>query len=214
MPGRIFPIRKVRSGLPAHFSGYPGKYFLSCARWHLVFLYIASALCLSSLPCLLLLYHSHRVPGLYVFHVIPVTVPCYGQYTTNSHFICKHLFVSYFTTFHLRRPFQSAYPSVFSPKNAKDPGSCPPGSLFMGFYEILHYLCVLFFSISLLRDLLYAYKFKTSRTIDTNSVGRSSINIWYTGIYVMKSCRHILYEIKAIGTMSSIHRPSLLLKLS
>ena len=25
------------------------------------------------------------------------------------------------------------------PKNAKDPGSCPPGSLFMGFYEILHH---------------------------------------------------------------------------
>ena len=213
MPEKIFPIRKVRSGLPAHFSGYPGKYFLSCARWHLVFLYIASALCFSSLPCLLLLYHSHRVPGLYVFHGfrllsrVTVSIP-------QFHFICKHLFVSYFTTFHLRRPFQSAYPSVFSPKNAKDPGSCPPGSLFMGFYEILHYLCVLFFSISLLRDLLYAYKFKTSRTIDTNSVGRSSINIWYTGIYVMKSCRHILYEIKAIGTMSSIHRPSLLLKLS
>ena len=213
MPGRIFPIRKVRSGPPAHFLGYPGKYFLSCARWHLVFLYIASALCLSSLPCLLLLYHSHRVPGLYVFHGfrllsrVTVSIP-------QFHFICKHLFVSYFTTFHLRRPFQSAYPSVFSPKNAKAPGSCPPGSLFMGFYEILHYLCVLFFSISLLRDLLYAYKFKTSRTIDTNSVGRSSINIWYTGIYVMKSCRHILYDIKAIGTMSSIHRPSLLLKLS
>ena len=148
-----------------------------------------------------------RFPWIRLLSRVTVSIP-------QFHFICKHLFVSCFTTFHLRRPFQSAYPSVFSPKNAKDPGSCPPGSLFVGFYEILHYLCVLFFSISLLRDLLYAYKFKTSRTIDTNSVGRSSINIWYTGIYVMKSCRHILYEIKAIGTMSSIHRPSLLLKLS
>ena len=147
-----------------------------------------------------------RFPWIRLLSRVTVSIP-------QFHFICKHLFVSCFTTFHLRRPFQSAYPSVFSPTK-RDPGSCPPGALFVGFYEILHYLCVLFFSISLLRDLLYAYKFKTSRTIDTNSVGRSSINIWYTGIYVMKSCRHILYEIKAIGTMSSIHRPSLLLKLS
>ena len=157
MPEKIFPIRKVRSGLPAHFSGYPGKYFLSCARWHLVFLYIASALCFSSLPCLLLLYHSHRVPGLYVFHGfrllsrVTVSIP-------QFHFICKHLFVSYFTTFHLRRPFQSAYPSVFSPKNAKDPGSCPPGSLFMGFYEILHHkLLKLFVSIPTRKLLHYIH---------------------------------------------------------
>lgn len=158
MPGRIFPIRKVRSGPPAHFSGYPGKYFLSCARWHLVFLYIASALCLSSLPCLLLLYHSHRVPGLYVFHGfrllsrVTVSIP-------QFHFICKHLFVSYFTTFHLRRPFQSAYPSVFSPKTRKTPAAAPPGSLFMGFYEILHHkLLKLFVSIPTKKLLHYIHR--------------------------------------------------------
>lgn len=161
MPERIFPIRKVRSGPPAHFSGYPGKYFLSCARWHLVFLYIASALCLSSLPCLLLLYHSHRVPGLYVFQVfrilshVTVSIP-------QIRLICKRLFALCFATFHLhrlRRPFQSAYPSVFSPKNAKDPGSCPPGSLFMGFYEILHHkLLKLFVSIPTRKLLHYIHR--------------------------------------------------------
>lgn len=151
-----------------------------------------------------------RFPG------IPDIIPCYGQYTTNSpHMQTFVRFMFYhFSSAQTAQTVSIGISICLSPKNAKDPGSCPPGSLFMGFYEILHYLCVLFFSISLLRDLLYAYKFKTSRTIDTNSVGRSSINIWYTGIYVMKSCRHILYEIKAIGTMSSIHRPSLLLKLS
>ena len=151
--------------------------------------------------------------GTIRFPWIPVTVPCYGQYTTIP-FYMQTLVRFIFYHFSSAQTVSIGISICLFPKNAKDPGSCPPGSLFMGFYEILHYLCVLFFSISLLRDLLYAYKFKTSRTIDTNSVGRSSINIWYTGIYVMKSCRHILYEIKAIGTMSSIHRPSLLLKLS
>ena len=151
--------------------------------------------------------------GTIRFPWIPVTVPCYGQYTTIPFYM--QTFVRFiFTTFICADRFNRQIHLSFPPKTRETPAAARRGSLFMGFYEILHYLCVLFFSISLLRDLLYAYKFKTSRTIDTNSVGRSSINIWYIGIYVMKSCRHILYEIKAIGTMSSIHRPSLLLKLS
>ena len=82
MPEKIFPIPKVRSVPPAHFSGYPEIYFLNCAHWHLVFLYIASALCFSSLPCLLLIILVKF--RYYAFPSVPDTVPCYGQYTTNS----------------------------------------------------------------------------------------------------------------------------------
>ena len=45
------------------------------------------------------------------------------------------------------------------PKNAKDPGSCPPGSLFMGFYEILHHkLLKLFVSIPTKKLLHYIHR--------------------------------------------------------
>ena len=118
----------------------------------------ASALCLSSLPCLLLLYHSHRAPGLYVFQVfralshVTVSIP-------QIRLMCKHLFVLYFTTFHLhrlRRPFQSAYPSVFSQKTRKPPAAARRGlSLWvsMKFYII----CVYCFSAFPCYEIFYMH---------------------------------------------------------
>ena len=122
MPGRIFPIRKVRSGPPAHFLGYPGKYFLSCARWHLVFLYIASALCLSSLPCLLLLYHSHRVPGLYVFHgsgYCPVLRSVYHNSILYANICSFHILPLFICADRFNRHIHLSFP----PKTRKTPAA-------------------------------------------------------------------------------------------
>ena len=141
-------------------------------------------------------------------------IPCYGQYTTIRILYANVCSFHILPLFIMRRPFQSAYPSVFSPKTRKTPAAARRGlSLWvsMKFYII----CVYCFSAFPCYEIFYTHiNLRLPELLIQIHVGRSSINIWYTGIYVMKSCRHILYEIKAIGTMSSIHRPSLLLKLS